>query len=77
MPEPLKPGVLRDAVTRYLRSLKGDASVTEIRSAVEEALGRDVRRSSVQSHLNLNVGKTIAGTTLEKTSRGRYRLSSR
>lgn len=77
MPEPLKPGVLRDAINGHLRSLEGDASVTEIRSAVEEALGRDVRRSSVQSHLNLNVGKTIAGTTLERTSRGRYRLSSR
>lgn len=77
MPEPLKPGVLRDAITRYLRSLEGDASVAEIRSAVEEALGRPVARSSVQTHFNHNRDKTIAGTTLERTSRGRYRLSSR
>ena len=77
MPEHLKPGVLRDTINGHLRSLEGDASVTEIRSAVEEALGHPVARSSVQSHLNLNAGKTIAGTTLERTSRGRYRLSSR
>lgn len=72
MPEHLKPGVVRDAIDRYLRSLDGDASVSEIRSAVQTALGRPVARSTVQSHLNLNVG-----TTLERTSRGRYRLSSR
>lgn len=77
MPEHLKPGVARDAIGRYLRSLEGDASVTEIHSAVQKDLGRPVARSTVRSHLNLNVGKTIAGTTLERTSRGRYRLSSR
>ena len=72
MPERLKPGVVRDAIDRCLRGLKGDASVTDIRSAVQEDLGRPVARSTVQSHLNLNLGKT-----LERTSRGRYRRSSR
>lgn len=72
MPEHLKPGVARDAIDRYLRSLEGDASVAEIRSAVRKDLGRPVARSTIQSHLNLNLG-----TTLERTSRGRYRLLSR
>lgn len=72
MPERLKPGVVRDAIDRCFRGRKGDASVAEIRSAVQEELGRPVARSTVQSHLNLNLGKT-----LERTSRGRYRRLSR
>ncbi len=72
MHERLRPGVVRDAIDRCLRGLKGDASVPDIRSAVQEELGKPVARSTVQSHLNLNLGKT-----LERTSRGRYRRSSR
>ena len=70
MPE--KPGVVRDAIDRYMRSMEGDASISEIHSAVQKDLGRTVARSTVRSHLNLN-----RGTTLEQTSRGRYRLMSR
>lgn len=71
MPDRQKPGAVRDAIVDYLRSQDGSPPVTEILSAVRKSLGAHVRRSSVQSHLNLNVGKTF-----ERTSRGRYRLIS-
>ena len=67
----LKPGMVRDAIVEYLRSHDGDSTVAEILAAVRRTLDTEVARSSVQSHLQLNVG-----ATLERTSRGRYRLKS-
>ncbi len=70
--ERLKPGVVRDAIVNHLCSREGDSSVEEILSAVRKSLGTQVSRSSVQSYLNLNIGRSF-----ERTSRGRYRLLSR
>lgn len=64
-----KPGVVRDAITNYLQRIKGDASVAEIRAAVNDALGEPIPASSIRSYLNLNT----PGTFL-RTGRGRYRL---
>lgn len=67
-----KPGAVRDAIIDYLRTQDGSPPVAEILSAVRKSLGAHVRRSSVQSYLNNNVGATF-----ERTSRGRYRLTAR
>lgn len=63
------PGVVRDAIVKYLQGIKGDASVEEIRTAVNEALGDSVPSSSIRSYLNLNTPAKFL-----RTSRGRYRL---
>jgi site-specific DNA-methyltransferase (adenine-specific) len=63
------PGVVRDAIINYLRGIKGDASVAEIRTAVNEMLGEPVPDSSIRSYLNINTP-----TMFLRTSRGRYRL---
>lgn len=64
-----KPGTVRDAITNYLKGIKGDASVAEIRAAVDAALDGSVPASSIRSYLNLNTP-----TTFLRTGRGRYRL---
>lgn len=64
-----KPGVVRDAIVTYLQGIKGDASVAEIRTAVNEALGDSVPASSIRSYLNLNTPAMFL-----RTGRGRYRL---
>ena len=66
------PGVVRDAIIDYLRSLNGDASVEEIHAAVEQSLGCEIAPSSVRSYLGLNEGHHFV-----RTSRGRYRIKSR
>ena len=48
------PGVVRDAITKYLDGIEDDASIDEIYDAVSIALGGEVARSSVRSYLNLN-----------------------
>ena len=63
------PGVVRDAIVSYLRGIKGDATITEIRMAVNEALGDQVPSSSIRSYLNLNTPAMFL-----RTGRGRYRL---
>ena len=65
----LPPGLIRDAVTGYLASLAGEATLTEITAAVAARLG-DVSPSSVRSYLNLNVPETFL-----RVGRGRYRLA--
>ncbi len=61
------PGTVRDAIVGFLGGLYGDASVTEIRSAVEAELGH-VPASSVRSYLRLRPD------TFERTGHGLYRL---
>ncbi len=68
MPERLKPGAVRDAITAALQK-QPELSVGEIIQAVEQQLGRTVAASSVRSYLNLNVGQTF-----ERVRHGRYRL---
>lgn len=63
------PGVVRDAITKYLEGIEDDASVDEIYVAVTNSLGGQVARSSVRSYLNLNSPDVFL-----RTSRGRYRL---
>jgi DNA modification methylase len=65
----LPPGLIRDAVTHYLASLAGEATLAEITTAVSARLG-DVSPSSVRSYLNLNVPETFL-----RVGRGRYRLA--
>ena len=65
----LPPGLIRDAVTGYLASLAGEATLADITAAVSARLG-DVSPSSVRSYLNLNVPETFL-----RTGRGRYRLA--
>jgi len=64
------PGVIRDAIIRYLANIKDDASMADIHAAVSGEVGRDVPRSSVRSYLNLNTPRVFT-----RTSRGRYRLA--
>lgn len=66
------PGAVRDAIITYLSLRDGDATVDEIHSAVEEALGGDLARSSVRSYLGLNEGHHFV-----RTGRGRYRIKKR
>ena len=61
------PGTVRDAIVGYLDSRYGDATVTEIRNAVESELG-DVPASSVRSYLRLRPD------VFERTGHGRYRI---
>jgi hypothetical protein len=63
------PGVVRDAIMRYLGSIQGEASVTEIHAAVCRTLGGEVARSSVRSYLNINTPQIFL-----RTGHGRYRL---
>jgi hypothetical protein len=63
------PGQIRDAVVAALAARPGEASVSEIHSSVEDALGGSVARSSVRSYLGLNEGRLF-----ERTGRGKYRL---
>ena len=65
----LPPGLIRDAVTSYLASLAGEATLAEITAAVSARLG-EVSPSSVRSYLNLNVPETFL-----RAGRGRYRLA--
>jgi hypothetical protein len=65
----LPPGLIRDAVTRYLASLAGEATLAEITAAVSARLGA-ISPSSVRSYLNLNVPETFL-----RVGRGRYRLA--
>jgi DNA modification methylase len=62
------PGVIRDAIKSYLSGVESDASVFEIREAIERELG-SVPASSVRSYLNLNVPEIF-----ERVGRGRYKL---
>ena len=61
------PGSVRDAIVAYLTSRYEDATVAEIRNAVESELGR-VPASSVRSYLRLRPD------TFERTGYGRYRI---
>jgi len=63
------PGVVRDAITQYLKTIKGDASINEIHQAVCEALDGEVPKSSIRSYLNLNTPDVFL-----RTERGRYRM---
>lgn len=61
------PGKVRDAIVACLALVPGDASVADIRRAVEAQIGA-VPASSVRSYLRLNPDR------FERTGRGRYRL---
>lgn len=66
-----QPGVVRDAIVGYLRNLRGrDASIAEIRAAVDKALGDEIPASSVRSYLNANTPGRFT-----RTDPGRYRLA--
>lgn len=65
----LSPGIVRDSIIDFLSTFGGEATTTEIMTAVQNRLG-EVPASSVRSYLNLNTPKTF-----ERTGRGRYRLS--
>ena len=69
MPDRRRPGEVRDAIRDYLRTVKREASVDEIQTAVTERLG-NVPASSVRSSLRLS-------DLFSQTARGRYRLSGR
>jgi hypothetical protein len=69
MPDRRRPGEVRDAIRDYLRTVKREASVGEIQTAVNERLG-NVPASSVRSSLRLS-------DLFSQTARGRYRLSGR
>jgi DNA modification methylase len=64
------PGVIRDSIVDFLSVVDGDASTTEIMSAVRNQVG-DVPASSVRSYLNNNTP-----TAFERTRRGHYRLKA-
>ncbi len=65
------PGQIRDSIISFLGAVEADASLDEIRTAVEADLG-PVESSSIRSYINLNTpGK------FRRTLRGRYRLSIR
>ncbi|HKX11297.1 MAG TPA: DNA methyltransferase [Stellaceae bacterium] len=66
------PGRVRDAITGYLQSREGPATVSEICDAVRAELGQSVSPSSVRSYLRLNVDRAF-----ERTSRGTYALHLR
>jgi hypothetical protein len=69
MPDRRRPGEVRDAIRDYLRTVKREASVGEIQTAVNVRLG-NVPASSVRSSLRLS-------DLFSQTARGRYRLSGR
>jgi hypothetical protein len=56
------PGVVRDAITNYLRDQTAGASLGEIHQAVCEQLGEDVPASSVRSYLRLNTPEIFTRT---------------
>lgn len=64
------PGVIRDSIVDFLSVVDGDASTTEIMSAVRSQVG-DVPASSVRSYLNNNTPSAF-----ERTRRGHYRLQA-
>lgn len=64
------PGTIRDSIVDFLSGIGGDASTSEIASAVRTKVG-EVPPSSVRSYLNLNTPNTF-----ERTARGRYRLNA-
>lgn len=66
----LRPGQVRDAITAYLRERRSDASIADIRDAVEKRIGLAVSASSVRSYLNLNTPGLF-----RRPERGRYRLN--
>ena len=61
------PGTVRDAIVSYLGSTDSEATVSEIRKAVQSAIG-DVPASSVRSYLRLRPDM------FERTAHGRYRM---
>jgi len=65
----MAPGSVRDAILAYLASVDGDASLSDIQTAVNAQLGL-VPQSSIRSYLNGNVPRTFV-----RTERGRYRLA--
>jgi len=65
-----QPGVVRDAIIRYLAGIDEDASVTEIHAAVCSELRANVPRSSVRSYLNINTPRIFV-----RTARGHYRMA--
>ncbi|MEO7028099.1 MAG: DNA methyltransferase [Acidobacteriaceae bacterium] len=65
------PGQIRDSIISFLGAVEADATVDEIKTAVESDLGA-VEPSSVRSYLNLNTPIKFS-----RTARGRYRLSVR
>lgn len=64
-----RPGVVRDAIISFLQE-KREATVAEIRAAVEAKLG-PVPSSSVRSYLGNNVPHLFA-----RTAHARYRLKA-
>ena len=61
------PGSIRDAILGFLTENAGDASVAEIRNAMEQTIG-SVPPSSVRSYLRLRPD------IFERTVRGRYQI---
>ena len=61
------PGTVRDAIIAYLNGKDGDASVSEIKNAVESKIG-DVPASSVRSYLRLRADM------FKRTGHGRYQI---
>jgi hypothetical protein len=63
------PGQIRDAITTYLSAKgRGEATVSEIREAVEDELDGGVAPSSIRSYLQKMEGDGRA----RRTGRGRY-----
>ena len=67
MPDRLRPGEVRDAIRDYLKEIGREATVQEIRAAVDRRLGT-VPPSSVRSSLQLS-------DLFTRTGPRRYRLS--
>lgn len=71
--EKRKPGEVRDAIVAFFEGRRGEqASVAEIREAVNKAVGGEVAPSSIRSYLRLN-----EGTTFVRLGRGSYRMKRR
>lgn len=67
------PGVVRDAIVAYLRSVHPEARhIAEIHAAVCKRAGNDVPKSSVRSYLRLNTPKMFT-----RTGRGLYKMSKK
>jgi site-specific DNA-methyltransferase (adenine-specific) len=67
-----RSGEVRDAIVSYLETRDRGATVAEITEAISIQLGGEIAPSTVRSCLSLN-----AGTVLERTTRGQYRLQVR
>lgn len=61
-----QPGQVRDAILKFFKNHRGEATIDEIYDAVTTELG-EVARSSVRSYMQVE-------SKFERIGRGKYRL---